>query len=277
MARRLSVTVWLAWCAPACLALPGPTVQADPPRRAYEFLEWSDPAGAAQGLVLTAFARDAWAFQLLIHRAGKPRLVLATCLDSGLGGIRTRLTDDDTGWWIEIRDFDRGAAARTTDEFEERRRARLRNGYRATVVSSEGASVEVSVPGYSGDKPPNSWWPIPEMARAAGAKFREEDRLPELPPSVVAATSFLDLVTSSEASYRPIVAIVLEIAGVPTVSDKSIRVVRSGVHPGFGESTVQEFLAGFRTVSPSAPMGDFTLRDQPGPGRCSTPNTGARN
>lgn len=274
----------LAMVAAGCTIIDQPRgkPQATPRHIVHYFVEWSGNNIGGDGLEVVALAEDAMATRLLIRRSGKPRLILSQCVDAGQGMVRTRLVDDESGWWIEVRDKN-SATAGPLPQFFVRRALAERKGYHVVVETSVGDTTEVDVAWHAAESEADPWWPLPEMAKAAVEKAREHGHLASLPDGISQSAGFLDAITEnpsssesghdqrSAAPYRPVVAVVLEMSGALGSRRRGVMAAITERGRGLDVPQIHGFLASFQAVSADDPMGEFALKK----GRCEPPRGGS--
>ncbi|HVT59767.1 MAG TPA: hypothetical protein VHR45_15370 [Thermoanaerobaculia bacterium] len=112
-------------------------------------------------------------------------MILSLCVDATKGVLRTRVTDDQTSWWIEVRE-ETGVTAGNVEEFFRRKAEARLTRYHGLVQTSEGDAIEFDVPWSKEKSNADPWWPIPEMAKIAVEKGREKGHLSRLPAGVLA-------------------------------------------------------------------------------------------
>jgi hypothetical protein len=277
---------WRAWIAAAVAAVCASTVGAVTPvparfREVWDFLVWRGEGAESHGLYLTAQSEydEAIAFRLFVRPQGRPSLILSWCVDARNGVLRTRLMDDQTGWWIEVRE-EAGITGANAWELLLRRAEARPVRYHGVVRTSEGDAIEFEVPRTEQRSNADPWSPLTEMAKMVVEKGREKGHLSSLPAGVSQSADLLDSITEVSGSgetandkntktvgyFRNVVAIVLQMRG--RLGARRDAVVASVTSKGTGFSTpeVREFLAGFRSVSLEHPMGDVELIR----GRCAS-------
>ena len=102
---------WHAWTAAVVAVVGTSAVGAVTPvparfREVWHSVAWKGEGAESHGLELTAQSEydEAMAFRLFVRPQGRPSVILSWCVDGRKGVLRTRLTDDQTGWWIEVRE-----------------------------------------------------------------------------------------------------------------------------------------------------------------------------
>jgi hypothetical protein len=143
---------WRAWMA-AVLALVGAsTIGAVTPvparfREVRDFMVWRGEGIESHGLELTAQSEydEAMAFRLFVRPQGRPSVIFSSCMDAMKGVFRNRLTDDQTGWWIEVREEPGVTGRHVMELFSRVAEARLKR-YHGHVQTSEGDAIEFDVP-----------------------------------------------------------------------------------------------------------------------------------
>lgn len=252
-------------------------------REVHDFMVWREEGVESHGLELMAQSRydEAMAFRLFVRPQGRPPVILSSCMDATKGAVRTRLMDDQTGWWIEVRD-EPGVTGSQVMEFFSRATAAQLQRYHGHVQTSEGDAIEFDVPRSKGGSNEDRWSPLPQLAKGVVEKARESGHLVSLPAGVSQSADFLDSITEDPGSnqvahggkdtrtmgyLRSVVAVALQIRG--HMGARRDVVVASITAKGLGFSTpeVRAFLAGFRSVSLEHPMGDVELTR----GSCASP------
>jgi hypothetical protein len=284
--RRLILT-WPAWLAAVVTLVGASTVGAVTPvparfREVRDFMVWRGERIESHGLELTARSEfdEVMAFRLFVRPQGRPSVIFSSCMDAVKGVLRTRLTDDQTGWWIEVREEPGVTGRHVMELFSRITEARL-SRYRGYVQTSEGDAIEFDVPQSKGGSKEDPWSPLPKMARVVVEKGREKGRLASLPAGVSQSADFLDSITEDPGSsqeahdsatrsmgyLRSVVAVVLQMRGHMGPRREAVVASITAKGTDFSALAVREFLAGFRSVSPEHPMGDVELIR----GSCASP------
>ena len=243
-------------------------------REVWHLVAWKGASAEGHGLELTAQSEydEAMAFRLFVRPQGRPSVILSWCVDAIKGVLRTRLTDDQTGWWIEVRE-EPGVTGGNGQEFLLRKAEARLTRYHGLVQTSEGDAIEFDVPRNKEGSNADRWSPLPQMAKMVVENGREKGHLASLPAGVSQSADFLDSITeepgSSQTAHgkdtrtmgylRSVVAVALQMRGhMGARRDAAVAsITAKGL--GFSAPEVRAFLAGFRSVSQQHPMGDVEL------------------
>jgi hypothetical protein len=251
-------------------------------REVRDFMVWRGEGIESHGLELTAQSEydEAMAFRLFVRPQGRPSVIFSSCMDAMKGVFRNRLTDDQTGWWIEVREEPGVTGRHVMELFSRVAEARLKR-YHGHVQTSEGDAIEFDVPQSKGGSHEDPWSPLPQMAKVVVEKGREKGHLASLPAGVSQSADFLDSITEDPGSsqeahdqatktmgfLRSVMAVVLQMRGQLGPRRDAVVASITAKGTGFSAPEVREFLAGFRSVSPEHPMGDVELTR----GSCASP------
>lgn len=243
-------------------------------REVRYFMVWRGEGVESHGLELMAQSEydEAMAFRLFVRPQGRPSVIFSSCMDATKGVFRNRLTDDQTGWWIEVREEPGVTGRQVMELFSRATEARLKR-YHGHVQTSAGDAIEFDVPRSKGGSNEDPWSPLPQMAKVVVEKARERGHLASLPAGVSQSADFLDSISedpgSSQAApgkgirtmgyLRSVVAVALQMRGHMGARRNAVAASITAKGLGFSAPEVRAFLAGFRSVSLEHPMGDVEL------------------
>jgi hypothetical protein len=278
---------WHPWIAAVVAVVCASAVGAVTPvpdrfREVRQLLVWRAEGAESHGLELMAQSKydEAMAFRLFVRPKGRPSVILSWCVDATKGELRSRLTDDQTGWWIEVHEQPGVTAGHVEEFFRRATEARLTR-YHGVVQTSDGDAIEFDVPRSEERSNADPWSPLPEMAKMVVDKGREKGHLSRVPAGVSQSADFLDSITevsgSGETAYekntktvaylRNVVTVVLQMRGHLGARRDAVVASITAKGTGFSTPEVREFLGGFRSVSLEHPMGDVELTK----GSCASP------
>src|SRR5258708_4070713 len=171
---------WHAWIAAVVAVVGASAVIAVTPvparfREVWHSVAWKGEGAESHGLELTAQSAydEAMAFRLFVRPQGRPSVILSWCVDAMKGVLRTRLTDDQTGWWIEVRE-EPGVTGGNGQEFLLRKAEARLTRYHGVVQTSEGDAIEFDAPRNKESGNADRWSPLPQMAKMVVEKGREK-------------------------------------------------------------------------------------------------------
>src|SRR5258708_17030574 len=177
--RRLSWS-WHAWIAAVVAVVAASAVGAVTPvparlREVWHLVAWKGASAEGHGLELTVQSEydEAMAFRLFVRPQGRPSVILSWCVDAMEGALRTRLTDDQTGWWIEVRE-EPGVSGGNGQEFLLRKAEARLTRYHGLVQTSESDAIEFDVPRNKESSNGDRWSPLPQMAKMVVENGREK-------------------------------------------------------------------------------------------------------